>query len=78
MYRRPAVGDRGRSFCHAKPKREATFAATYQLWPEPVDGQELFNEVVRRIQNEAVIPPAQLCACLIARHLRSACREEEA
>ena len=47
----------------AKPKPELSFAANYEPWPQPVDAEELFNEIMVRIRKEVSIEPHQLWVC---------------
>jgi hypothetical protein len=49
----------------AKPKPELSFAANYEPWPDPVDAEELFNEIMVRIGKEAIIESHQLWACAL-------------
>ena len=47
----------------AKPKPELSFAANYEPWFEPVDAEELFNEIMLRIGKEVSIELHQLWVC---------------
>jgi uncharacterized protein DUF3854/uncharacterized protein DUF3631 len=42
-----------------KTKPEPTFAAEYEPWPEPVNSEQLFDEVMGQIRKEAIINEAQ-------------------
>jgi len=46
-----------------KAKPELDFAANYEPWPQPVDAEELFNEIMVRIGKEVTIEPYQLWVC---------------
>jgi putative DNA primase/helicase len=47
----------------AKPKPKLSFAANYEPWHEPVDGEKLLNDVMVRIDKEATIEQHQLWVC---------------
>jgi hypothetical protein len=49
----------------AKPKPELSFAANYEPWPQPVDAEELLNEIMVRIRKEVIIEPHQLWVCAL-------------
>jgi putative DNA primase/helicase len=49
----------------AKPKPELSFAANYEPWPQPVDAEELFNEIMIRIRKEVIIEQHQLWVCAL-------------
>jgi Domain of unknown function (DUF3854)/Protein of unknown function (DUF3631) len=49
----------------AKPPPDLSFAENYEPWPEPVDAEELLNEIMVRIQKEAVIEQHQLWVCAL-------------
>lgn len=46
-----------------KSKSKLSFAANYEPWPEPVDAEELLNEVMVRINKEVLIEQHQLFVC---------------
>jgi hypothetical protein len=49
----------------AKPKPELSFAANYERWPEPVDAQKLFIEIMHRIGAEVNIEEHQEWICAL-------------
>ena len=49
----------------AKPKPKLSFAANYEPWPQPVDVEQLFNEIMVRIRKEVIIEQHQLWVCAL-------------
>jgi putative DNA primase/helicase len=49
----------------AKPPPELSFAENYELWTEPVNAEELLNEIMLRIKKEAVLEHHQLWVCAL-------------
>lgn len=54
-----------REACSVPPqaKPELSFAANYEPWPDPVDAEELLNQIMGRINKEVTIETRQVLVC---------------